>query len=42
MITWTAALLVSYGGTAVAATAQALIFRELVGWGPGTQLTPAQ
>lgn len=42
IITWTAALLVSYGGTAVAATAQALIFRELVGWRPGTQLTPAQ
>ena len=40
VITWTAALLVSYGGTAVAATAQALIFRELVGWRPGAQLTP--
>lgn len=42
IITWTAALLVSYGGTAVAATAQALIFRDLVGWRPGAQLTPVR
>jgi hypothetical protein len=40
VITWTAALLVSYGGTAVAATAQALIFRDLVGWRPGAQIAP--
>ncbi len=40
VITWTAALLVSYGGTAVAATAQALIFRDLVGWRPGSQIAP--
>jgi hypothetical protein len=38
VITWTAALLVSYGGTAVAATAQALIFRQLVGWREGAPL----
>lgn len=42
IITWTAALLVSYVGTAVAATAQALIFRDLVGWRPGAQLTPVR
>ena len=35
VITWTAAILVSYGGTAVAATAQALIFRDLLGWREG-------
>lgn len=38
VITWTAALLVSYGGTAVAATAQAVIFRQLVGWREGANL----
>lgn len=38
VITWTAALLVSYGGTAVAATAQAMIFRQLVGWREGANL----
>lgn len=38
VVTWTAALLVSYGGTAVAATAQALIFRQLVGWREGVPL----
>jgi hypothetical protein len=40
VITWTAALLVAYGGTAVAATAQALIFRDLTGWRPGAQIAP--
>ena len=38
VITWTAAILVSYAGTAVAATAQALIFRDLLGWREGTAL----
>lgn len=38
VVTWTVALLVSYGGTAVAATAQALIFRQLVGWREGAAL----
>ncbi|WP_324522858.1 hypothetical protein [Reyranella sp.] len=38
IITWTAAILVSYGGTAVAATAQALIFRDLLGWREGAPL----
>jgi len=38
VITWTAAILVSYAGTAVAATAQALIFRDLLGWREGTPL----
>ena len=38
VITWTAAILVSYGGTAVAATAQALIFRDLLGWREGAPL----
>ena len=41
VITWTAAILVSYAGTAVAATAQALIFRDLLGWREGTPLRPA-
>ena len=36
VITWTAAILVSYAGTAAAATAQALIFRDLLGWREGT------
>lgn len=38
VITWTAAILVSYGGTAVAATAQAVIFRTLLGWREGSPL----
>ena len=38
VVTWTVAILVSYGGTAVAATAQALIFRQLVGWREGGPL----
>lgn len=38
VVTWTVAILVSYGGTAVAATAQAAIFRRLVGWREGAAL----
>lgn len=38
VVTWTAAILVSYGGTAVTATAQAVIFRTLLGWREGAQL----
>ncbi len=35
IIVWTAAILVSYGGAAVGATAQALVFRALTGWRNG-------
>ncbi|MBV8393163.1 MAG: hypothetical protein JOY81_08260, partial [Alphaproteobacteria bacterium] len=35
IIAWTSAILVSYGGAALAATAQAIMFRELTGWRPG-------
>lgn len=38
ILAWTAAILVSYGGAALAATAQAIIFRELTGWRPGTEI----
>jgi len=38
VVTWTAALLVSYAGAAVAATVQANIFRTLLGWREGAQL----
>lgn len=38
ILVWTAAILVSYGGAAVAATAQALIFRALTGWRDGAPL----
>lgn len=38
VVTWTAAILVSYGGTAVAAAAQAVIFRRLLAWREGTPL----
>lgn len=41
VITWTVAILVSYAGTAVAATAQALIFRNLLGWREGAPLRAA-
>jgi len=40
VITWTAAILISYGGTAIAATAQAIIFRRLTGWRDGVPLAP--
>jgi len=35
IVAWTAATLVSYGGAALAATAQAVIFRRLTGWRDG-------
>lgn len=38
VITWTAEILVSYGGLAVAATAQAVIFRRQLSWREGTPL----
>lgn len=41
IVAWTAATLVSYGGAALAATAQAVIFRRLTGWQPGAVVTPA-
>lgn len=41
IITWTVAILVSYGGAAVACTAQAIIFRRLTGWRTGQPLTRA-
>jgi hypothetical protein len=36
IIAWTSAILASYAGAALAATAQAIMFRELTGWRPGT------
>ena len=38
---WTVQCLLSYAGTAIAATAQAVIFRTLLGWREGTALKPA-
>jgi hypothetical protein len=35
ILAWTVAIFISYGGVAIAATAQALIFRKLTGWQPG-------
>jgi hypothetical protein len=40
IIAWTIAILVSYAGTAIAATAQAIIFRRLTGWRDGVPLAP--
>jgi hypothetical protein len=40
VITWTVAILISYAGTAIAATAQAIIFRRLTGWRDGVPLAP--
>jgi hypothetical protein len=40
VITWTAAILVSYGGAAIAATAQAIIFRRLTAWRDGVPPAP--
>jgi hypothetical protein len=40
VITWTVAILISYAGTAIAATAQAIIFRRLTGWREGVVLAP--
>ena len=34
VVAWTVAILVTYAGTGVAATAQAIIFRKLTGWRP--------
>lgn len=42
IVTWAIAILVSYGGTAVVATAQAIIFRKLTGWRDGTPLQPPE
>jgi hypothetical protein len=39
IVTWTIAILVSYGSSAVVATAQAMIWQRLTGWREG--LTPA-
>lgn len=38
VVTWTFALLVSYAGNGVLATAQAMIFRSLTGWREGVSL----
>jgi hypothetical protein len=38
VVAWTVAILASYGGTAVAATAIAIIFRTLTGWREGQAL----
>ena len=40
VITWTVAILISYAGTAIAATAQAIIFRRLTAWRDGQPLAP--
>jgi hypothetical protein len=42
IVTWAIAILVSYGGTALVATAQAIIFRKLTGWRDGTPLQPPE
>ena len=38
VVTWTIALLVSYAGAALVATAQAVIFRRLTNWREGVPL----
>jgi hypothetical protein len=40
VITWTVAILISYAGTAIAVTAQAIIFRRLTSWRDGVPLAP--
>ena len=40
VVTWTVAILISYAGTAIAATAQAVIFRRLTAWRDGVPLAP--
>jgi hypothetical protein len=40
VVTWTVAILISYAGTAIAATAQAIIFRRLTAWRDGVPLAP--
>ena len=41
IVTWTIAILVSYGGAALMATAQAVIFRRLTSWREGVPLAQA-
>jgi hypothetical protein len=38
VVSWTVAILVSYGALAITATAEAVIFRRLLGWREGTAL----
>ena len=38
VVSWTVAILVSYGGVGLTATVQAVIFRRLVGWREGAGL----
>ena len=38
IITWTVAILVSYGAAALAATVEAVIFRRLLAWREGSTL----
>ena len=38
VVTWTVAILISYGGAGIAATMQAVIFRRLLGWREGAPL----
>ena len=40
VVTWTVAILISYAGTAIAATAQAIVFRRLTAWRDGVPLAP--
>ena len=40
VIAWAIAILVSYAGVGIAATAQAIIFRRLTGWREGVPLNP--
>jgi hypothetical protein len=40
VVTWTVAILISYAGTAIAATAQAIIYRRLTAWRDGVPLAP--
>ena len=41
VVTWTVAILVSYGGAGLAATVQAVIFRRLLGWREGAAVARA-
>ena len=41
IVSWTVAILFSYGAAAITATAQAVIFRRLLGWREGAELPPA-
>jgi hypothetical protein len=38
VLAWTVAILVTYAGAGIVATAQAIIFRTLTGWRPGAEL----